>query len=115
MKQNEEEYIDGLEDIIFRPIFKDIDIALKDTIGYDSDKLKIKSNAQALVYPRIIFSYLCRKENVSLRVIGKKIGKDHSTVSGYLVKFETYYKNEKVFKLIADAVINKYKEIKDGK
>jgi chromosomal replication initiation ATPase DnaA len=115
MNLNEEEYIEGIEDVIFHPIFKVIDIALKDTIGYNSNTLKIKSNAQALVYPRIIFSYLCRKENVPLRVIGKKIGKDHSTVSGYLVKFETYYENEKVFKLIADAVINKYKEIKDGK
>ena len=106
---------DNIEEILYLPIFKDIEIAFKETLGYDIERLKIKSNTQVYVYPRIIFSYLCRRENISLRIIGKKIGKDHSSISGYLAKYDAYYKNDKIFKLLADAIINKYKEIKNGK
>lgn len=115
MSYSKDKLIEDIEDVAFLPLFRDIERAMKESIGLDMEMLKKKSNTQSVVYPRMIFSYLCRQEGVGYRIIGNKINKKHSSVVIYVGNFNAYYKSDIVFKLLADAVMNKYKEIKNGK
>ena len=90
----------------FLPTIKEVETIMISKLGYDLQMLGVKSNTRGYVYPRMIFSYICRKKGVTLEVIGKAIHRDHSTISGYLRNFESYYKSDKVFKILVDVIIN---------
>ena len=57
------------------------------------DSIPVKSRLAWVVWSRIIVSNQLRKEGYSLSEIGRAIGKDHCTVSYYLIKMDDALKN----------------------
>lgn len=112
--ESKDKFIESLNDRIYEPIFKEVEKILFDKIGYDIDMLKVKSNSQGYVYPRMIFAYLCREKGLTLERIGKKINRNHATISFYLKNFDSYYKSDKIFKILVDTINAQLKEIENG-
>ena len=105
MNYSKDTFIEGLEVKANEPIFREVEAILIDKLGYDIEMLKVKSNSQGYVYPRMIFSYLCNRRGLGITAIGKKINKDHSTIASYLSKFDSYYKSDKIFKILVDVIV----------
>lgn len=110
--ESKDKFVERLDNIVYEPIFKDVEKIIFDKIGYDIDMLKVKSNSQGYVYPRMIFSYLCKEKGLTIERIGKKINRNHATISFYLKNFESYYKSDKIFKILVDVIV---KDVNNGK
>ena len=106
-----DKFIEELELKVNEPILKEVEAILIDKLGYDINMLKVKSNSQGYVYPRMIFSYLCRRKGLTTTLIGKVLNRDHSTISIYLNNFESYYKSDKIFKILVDVIV---KDVNNG-
>lgn len=105
MNYSKGEFFDEIELLSVEPIFKEIEKIMIDNLGYDIEMLKTKANSKGYVYPRMIFSYLCSQKGLGITIIGKKLNRDHSTIAHYLKNYDSYYKYDKIFKIIADAIV----------
>lgn len=103
--KSKDTFVERLNDMVYEPIFKEVEKIMFDKIGYNIDMLKVKSKSQGYVYPRMIFSYLCREKGLTIERIGKKINRNHATISFYLNNFESYYKSDKIFKILVDVIV----------
>lgn len=112
MNYNKDKYLEKLEDKFNEPFFKEIEDIIYKELGYNIDMLRFKSNSSGYVFPRMIFSYLCRKKGLTLTSIGRRLNRDHSTISNYLKNFDIYYENDKIFKILVNTII---KNKQDGK
>ena len=105
MNYSKGEFFDEVELLSVEPIFKEVEKIVLDSLGYDMEMLKTKTNSKGYVYPRMIFSYLCSQRGLGITIIGKRLNKDHSTIAHYLKNYDSYYKYDKIFKIIADAIV----------
>ena len=106
---------DDFELKVFEPIFKTVEQALINALGYDIELLKLKNNSPLVAYPRMIFSYLCIEKGIPHKLVGKKIKRDRTTILSQLQSYNRYYGNDKTFTLMANVVIKCLKEIEYGK
>ena len=91
-------------------LFSIIDECFNDILGVDIDFLRTNSRETDYVYPRMIYARVCLKRGISLTQIGKRLNRNHSTISSYLKKYDDYYKYDLYFKKLADDIMKKYKQ-----
>ena len=72
--------------------------------------MRTNSRETDYVYPRMIYARVCLKRGISLTQIGKRLNRNHATISSYLKKYEDYYKYNLYFKKLADDIMKKYKQ-----
>lgn len=106
MRQEKDEFIEELKVKVYDKQFKEAEQIVFDKFGYDIEMLKIQSHSQRIVYIRMIFSYICVRKGIPITIIGKKLGKAHSSISVYISNFDVYYKSDKLFKILVDSINN---------
>ena len=80
--------------------------------GYTFEEISQKSRKQEYVYCRQLIMYFCKsKGEDTLRVIGSRLAKDHSTVIYSVKAIENYIETDKGRR----SVINGYSDDIDGK
>lgn len=105
MNYSKDKYIEELEERANEPLYKEVESIIYTNLGYDMDMLRCKCNSPGYIYPRMIFSYLCRKKGLTLTSIAKRLHRDHSTISNYLKNFDIYYENDKIFKILVNTIV----------
>lgn len=103
-----------IEDKIYLPIFAPIEKAIFDAIGIDYDILINKNRFKHYVYARIIFCHLCREKGITMEIIGRRIKRNHSTITHLVAQYDGLYQYDKIFKVLANAVLNELKKIENG-
>lgn len=106
MRQEKDEFIEELKVKVYDKQFKEAEQIIFDKFGYNIEMLKIPSHSQRIVYIRMIFSYICVRKGIPITIIGKKLGKTHSSISVYISNFDVYYKSDKLFKILVDSINN---------
>ena len=91
-------------------LFSIIDECFNDILGVDIDFLRTNSRETDYVYPRMVYARVCLKRGISLTQIGKRLNRNHATISSYLKKYEDYYKYNLYFKKLADDIMKMYKQ-----
>lgn len=84
----------------FGPIFD----AVTNVLDIDGPQLRGKDREQRLVFARMIFSKHAREQGASFPEIGRVLKHHHSTVVYWLQQYGREYKQNQVFRTMADKV-----------
>lgn len=99
---------EGIDSHYSEFFFSLVENCIEKVLGHNIESLRTKNRRLVYVYPRMIYTKLCINRGASLSDIGRRINKDHSTISSYIAKWDNYYKYDRYFRKMADDVIKEY-------
>lgn len=100
-KNTVQETLNDFKKEVINDVFKEVIESFEIVFDVDFNSIATLDKVESIDY-RVIFCHYCREMGYRLVDIGRRVARDHSTVSYYLKKYDDLYKFDAGFRNKAD-------------